>query len=102
MVPALYCPWFDDRVTEIQNAWNGWGRTGAQLYMRPNFFHFGHNLPVNIPRKFGDFFSYAFKHNVTVTDFDQRPAPWASQRPALYVQGRMHRHGDWPVQKGTG
>ena len=36
---------------------------------------------------------------MTVTDFDQMPAPWASQGPALYVQGRMHRHGDWPVDK---
>ena len=99
VVPALYYPWTDERVEQIHNVWKGWGRTDAQLYLRPNFFTFGHNLPVNISRKFGEFFSYAFTHNMTVTDFDQRPAPWASQGPALYVQGRMHRHGDWPVDK---
>ena len=99
IVPGLYFPWTDEAFDRVLSIWDGWSNTGAKLYMRPNFFHFGHNVPINISRKFGEFFSHVYARNLVITDFDQIGAPYANQGPALYVQARMHHRGDWPVDR---
>ena len=103
IVPGFYFPWTDEVRGHFREQWKGWTEiAGARAYLRPNYFHFGHNMPVFIARKFGEDFSFAYKRGMLATDFDLVPGQWATQGPAYYVLGRIHRHGDWPVERMLG
>lgn len=96
--PVFYFPWTAERVDAIIDSWDHWQTTGAETYLRPNFFHFGHNSPVNYARHFGRYFAHVYSTGLTITDFDQISAAYGTQGLGLYVQSRMHHRGDWPVE----
>ncbi|MBP90549.1 MAG: hypothetical protein CMJ64_28210 [Planctomycetaceae bacterium] len=99
IVPGFYFPWSDDNRQEFRKQWQGWADTGARLYLRPNWLHFGHNFPFNFARKLGEDFRFAHQRGMIATDFDLVPAPWATQGLTYYVLGRIHRHPDWPIDR---
>lgn len=100
IVPDFYFPWTDEARERFRAQWKGWtGTAGARAYLRPNYFHFGHNMPIFIARKFGEDFGFAWKRGMLATDFDMVPGQWSTQGPALYVLGRIHHKGDWSVDK---
>ena len=92
-------PLDDKKLGWAREQISAWSKTGARLFLRPNLFHFGHNMPVNISHKFGEYFKYCYKYGLIATDFDLIPGPWATEGPAYYVLGRIHRRADWPVDK---
>ena len=96
--PVFYFPWTAERVDAIIDSWDRWQATGAETYLRPNFFHFGHNSPVNYARHLGRYFAHLCSTGLTITDFDQISAAYGTQGLGLYVQSRMHHRGDWPVE----
>jgi len=100
IVPAYYFPWSDQARQEFRGQWRGWTEAaGARAYLRANWFIFGHNLPINLARKFGEDFSFACRHGLVATDFPTGANPWATQGPTLYVLARIHRRAEWPVEQ---
>jgi hypothetical protein len=97
--PGMYFPLDEKKLDWARQQWAGWDKSGVRQFLRPNLFHFGHNLPFNISRKFGDYFSFCYERGMMGTDFDLVPGAWASQGPAYYVLGRIHRHGDRNVKQ---
>jgi hypothetical protein len=97
IVPGFYFPWSDDNRQQFRKQWQGWADTGARLYLRPNWLHFGHNFPFNFSRQLGEDFSFAHRRGMIATDFDLVPAPWATQGLTYYVLARVHRHPELPI-----
>jgi len=99
IVPGFYFPWSNDHRQQFREQWQGWSDTGAGLFLRPNWLHFGHNFPFNFARQLGEDFRFAHARGMIATDFDLVPAPWATQGLTYYLLARIHRHPDWPVDK---
>jgi len=97
IVPGFYFPWSDHNRQQFREQWQGWADTGARLFLRPNWLHFGHNFPFNFARKLGEDFSFAHQRGMIATDFDLIPAPWATQGLTYYVLARIHRHPELPI-----
>ena len=67
--------------------WDGWARSGARLFTRPNCFIDGYCMPYIFARQFGT----AFRGTAMFgTDFDSLTSMWATQGPNYYLLGRLH------------
>ncbi len=77
--------------------WLAWYRTGATLYLRPNWWHTGVVAP-NIPLyKQGDFFKFAFDHGMNAFDFDSILGYWGAQGTLYYLIARLSYRPDLSV-----
>lgn len=99
IVPGFYFPWSDSNRQKFRQQWQGWSDTGARLFLRPNWLHFGHNYPFNYARKLGEDFRFAHQRGMIGTDFDLALAPWANQGPTYYLLARIHSHPDQPIDQ---
>jgi hypothetical protein len=99
IVPGFYFPWTTEKRRAFREQWSGWAKAGAQLYLRPNYFHDGHNMPMFFARAFAEDFRYASERGLLATDFDSLTGQWATQGPNLYALGRVHSRTDLSPEK---
>lgn len=85
-------------LTPLKSHWGGWKETGANLYLRPNTFHTGWNMPVYYADRIGDAFSYCAQQGMVDADFDALMGQWATQAPNYYMLGRKHARPDLPTE----
>ena len=59
IVPGFYFPWTDEARERFRAQWRGWTEAaGARAYLRPNYFHFGHNIWIAIEYSSCNFSSF--------------------------------------------
>jgi hypothetical protein len=70
--------------------WSGWAKTGARLFLRPNFFLTGYCMPYIFARQFGEIYKYVASHNMIADDYDSLLCMWGVQDPNYYMMGRLN------------
>ena len=91
-----YCPsggWFPrspDEHAWMKAQWDGWRKTGAQLFLRTNYLLDGYCMPFIFAHQFADDFQHAVRNGLVATDLDSLTGQWATQGPNLYVATRLH------------
>ncbi|MBT3377650.1 MAG: DUF4838 domain-containing protein [Lentisphaerae bacterium] len=99
LVPPLYYPWTDAKREANRDRWLGWAKTGARLFLRPNWMLDGHNMPLFFARKLGEDFRFYAAHGLIGTDFDSLTGQYASQGPNLYTLARLQGNPSMPVDQ---
>jgi hypothetical protein len=94
IVPTSRFPLSQGGRDDFRNLWNGWAKTGARLYLRPNYFLQGYCLPFIFAKDFAEQFQFAWQHQMVATDFDSLTGMWGVQGPNLYMLGRIHERPD--------
>jgi hypothetical protein len=98
IVPAYAYPMSPAEEAEFQKVWDGWKATGATLYLRPNNFLTGYDLPQVYARQFGRDFKHLLQNGMIGTDFDSLVGMWGVQGLNLYMMGRLTAHPEMSVQ----
>jgi hypothetical protein len=76
----------------------GWGGTGASLFLRPNHTLFGHCMPWCYPHSFAEEFKLAVENSAVGFDYDSLTSMWSVQGPRLYLMGRLITQSNRPVE----
>jgi hypothetical protein len=97
IVPSYTFPLDEAKRDSFRALWDGWAKTGASLYLRPNYFLSGYDMPYNFAEQFGEEFKYASQHGMIATDFDSLLGMWGVQGINLYMMGRLNAHPDLSV-----
>lgn len=90
IVPLTVYPRDEKSKEAYHQLWNGWAKTGARLFLRPNYFLEGYCMPYIFAEQFGEDFKFAAEHNMIATDFDSLTGMWGVQGPNLYLLGRLN------------
>ena len=98
-VPRFIFPWTDAVRAQARQEWDGWSKTGASLFLRPNWLLAGHNMPVFYARKLGEDFNYFAARGMVATTFDSLTGHWSTQGPNLYVLARLQIEPGRPVEE---
>ncbi len=80
-----------------QDHWRQWQEAGADLFLRPNWWHTGGVAPVLPLHQQGNFFKFAQSHNMVGFDSDSLMGYWATQGPMYYVIARLMVHPEMSV-----
>jgi len=92
---------FYPRTTEdhlwVLKQWQGWAKSGASLFLRPNYLLNGYCMPENWARQFADEFQFCDRRGMMGSDFDSLNGQWSTMGPVLYVAGRLHAKPRMPV-----
>ncbi len=99
LVPSLHFPWTAEKRKTAREEWDGWARTGASLFLRPNYMLDGHNLPIFFARALGEDFAYCAAHGLIGTTFDSLTGQYGTQGANLYMLARLHDDPTVPVQQ---
>ena len=99
VVNWCYFPFTDARMRESERAWDQWRATGAQLTLRPNSTHSGHNMPIFYGRKLGNAFLHAKKHGALAVSYDSLIGQWGAQSASYYCLGRLNARPDLTVDQ---
>jgi hypothetical protein len=94
IVPKFTYPLTAGKRDVFRKQWDGWAKSGARLYLRPNYLLFGYCMPYIFARELGEDLRYSREHGLIGTDFDSLTSMWAVQGPNLYMAGRMQAHPD--------
>lgn len=70
---------------EIEN----WGKSGASLYLRPNFFLSSYAMPELYYHQYAEQFKLAWSNGMLGLDVDGPNNSWATIGPNLYVMSRL-------------
>ena len=70
--------------------WRRWREAGANLFLRPNWWHVGYLGPHLPLREAGTFLKFAFENGLCGTDFDSLLGHWGTQGPYYYLIARLH------------
>lgn len=97
VVPTYAFPVGEADKNDFRKLWDGWAKTGAKLYLRPNYFLTGYCLPYVFAEEFGEEFKYAAKNGMIASDFDSLTGMWGVQGINLYVMGRLNVDPDLSV-----
>ncbi|MGB8169117.1 MAG: DUF4838 domain-containing protein [Chthoniobacteraceae bacterium] len=95
-----YCPsggWFPRSAEEhtwMKEQWDGWRKTGAQLFLRTNHLLDGYCMPFVFAHQFADDFQHAVRNGMVATDLDSLTGHWSTQGPNLYLAARLHTRPD--------
>ena len=92
LVPPMYHPWTEEKRKRNRQRWLGWAKTGARLFLRPNWMLDGHNMPLFFARKLGEDFRFFANQGMIGTDFDSLTGQYAVQGPNLYMLARLQTH----------
>src|SRR5579871_1803005 len=79
LVPWAPFPYNRQASVQFQQEWEGWARTGCQLFLRPNYTLYGHNYPLFYARDLGADLKFALAHSMKGTDFDSLTGQYATQ-----------------------
>ncbi|MCK5806301.1 MAG: DUF4838 domain-containing protein [Lentisphaeria bacterium] len=89
-VPDLFFPRHPEEQKWVLEQWDGWARTGARVFLRPNYFLGGYCMPQIFAHQFAEEFRHEAANGMVFTDFDSLTGQWATQAPNLYVLTRLH------------
>ena len=98
-VPRFIFPWTDEVREQARREWEGWSKTGASMFLRPNWLLAGHNMPLFYARKLGEDLNYFAAHGMVATTFDSLTGDWSTQGPNLYVLARLQIQPGRPVDE---
>ena len=99
IVPEVMYPWTPAKREAAKVQWDGWSKTGVKMVLRPNYGLDGHNMPIFVARKFGEDFTYAYRHGMIGTDISALTGQYGVQGPGAYLQARIHENPEWPVDQ---
>lgn len=99
IVPAKNYPYSEKEAQEFKRIWDGWAATGASLYLRPNNFLTGYNMPYVYAKQFGHDYKHAAQNGLVATDYDSLIGMWGVQGINLYMAGRLNAHPELTVQE---
>lgn len=74
---------------EPYTAWKGWSARGAELLLRPNWWHVGVHVPYLEPQAQGDYVRFAAEHGMIAFTADSLMGYWATQGLNYYVVARL-------------
>ena len=74
----------------MKQQWEGWRKTGAQLFLRTNHLLDGYCMPYIFAHQFADDFQHAVHNGMVATDLDSLTGQWSTQGPNLYLASRLH------------
>ncbi|MGI5817481.1 MAG: DUF4838 domain-containing protein [Armatimonadota bacterium] len=77
--------------------WQGWSDAGAQLFLRPNWWHMGGPAPHIPLSSQGGYFLFAREHAMVGFDFDSLLGFWGTQGPLYYLIARLGYRDDMSV-----
>lgn len=79
--------------------WRKWHDAGAQLFLRPNWWHTGAVAPINPLHAMGDYFKFAYENSMLGFDFDSLMGYWGTQGPCYYLIARLSVRPDLTVDE---
>lgn len=84
--------WPEDKSTfdSFKSQWLGWHKTGASIYLRPNYTLYGHEQPLATARQWAADFQLAAQNGMIATDYDSLTSMWATQGASIYTLTRLH------------
>jgi len=94
LVPDLFFPRSSEEQDWVKQQWAGWQKTGARLFLRPNYMLQGYCMPHVFAHQFADEFLFCAHNGMAAMDFDSLTGQWATQGPTLYLLVRLHLHPD--------
>ncbi len=77
--------------------WKAWSDAGAQLFLRPNWWHMGGPAPHIPLHSQGEYFLFAREHSMIGYDFDSLIGSWGTQGPLYYLITRLSSRSDLTV-----
>ncbi len=66
-----------------------WGKSGASLYLRPNYLLSSYAMPEIFYHQYADEFKLAYRNGMLGLDVDGPNGSWATVGPNLYVMSRL-------------
>jgi len=99
IVPAYSFPLEEKDREKFRKLWDGWAKTGARLYLRPNYTLPGYAMPYNYAAQFGAEFKYGVENGMIGTDFDSLLGMWGVQSIDYYMMGRLNTKPEMSVQE---
>ena len=75
-----------------ESLWKGWAETGAELFLRPNWWHVGANAPYLPLAETERFLKMAVAHGMVGIDMDSLMGYWATQGLNYYLVARLMNH----------
>lgn len=97
LVPDVFFPRTEAEHTWVRDMWDGWRKSGARLFLRPNYTLEGYCMPYIYMHQFADEFAHDAKNGMVATDFDSLTAMWATQGPQDYLFARWQTRLEEPV-----
>lgn len=96
-VPDVFFP-----RTPVAQEWTlkqglGWIKSGASLFLRPNYMLHGYCMPVNWSHQYAEEFQVLERKGLVGTDYDSLTGMWSTMGLSLYVLGRLHVRPRMPV-----
>jgi len=85
-----FFPRSDAEHAWMKQQWDGWRKTGAQLFLRTNHLLDGYCMPFIFAHQFADEFQHAAAAGMVATDLDSLTGQWSTQGPNLYLAARLH------------
>lgn len=89
-VPDIFFPRTAEQQRWTLEQWEGWSRTGASIFLRPNYTLHGYVMPHIYAHQFAEEFQFEAAHGMMATDFDSLGGAWATQGTNLYALMRLH------------
>jgi Domain of unknown function (DUF4838) len=91
-VPDAVFPYSKVESDLFRKEWLGWEKTGAKMFLRPNFTSQEPNFPAFYAHPMGEDLKFAMAHGVKGMDFDSLEGQYSAQGPTLYVLPKMLNH----------
>ncbi|MCE5236935.1 DUF4838 domain-containing protein [bacterium] len=99
IVPDVFFPRTAAEHQWVRDMWDGWRKTGARIFLRPNYTLEGYCMPYIYMHKFADEFAHDARNGMIATDFDSLTAMWATQGPQDYLFARWQTRLQAPVDE---
>ena len=97
IVPDVFFPRTPEEHQWVRDMWDGWRKTGARIFLRPNYTLEGYCMPYIYMHQFAEEFGHDAKNGMIATDFDSLTAMWATQGPQDYLFARWQTCLQKPV-----
>ncbi len=96
-VPDAVFPYSKIESELFQKEWLGWEKTGAKMFLRPNYTSQEPNFPAFYARPMAADLKFAVSHGVRGFDFDSLDSQYSVQGPTLYTLPKILNHPDASV-----
>lgn len=96
-VPDVFFPRTQEQQDWVHRQWMGWIKSGASMFIRPNYLLHGYCMPVNWTRQLADDFQFFEQNGMIGTDYDSLTGMWSTMGLSLYVLGRLHVNPKMPL-----
>jgi len=101
-VPDIFFPRTAEQQQWTLEQWEGWSRTGASIFLRPNYTLNGYVMPHIYAHQFAEEFQFEAAHGMMATDFDSLGGAWATQGTNLYALMRLHTRPQTDIEELLG